>query len=89
MNAKEYRERAHRDSLANADRHDPARMLESLKLQGVPVVQTQMRTLVWDDRAQMERHLRTNPLLGETFICLVREDLERPLDNPPVVGDAN
>jgi hypothetical protein len=84
---RQYRERMHGAADANIDRHDPERMLAALKLQGVLVTRIQMRTLLWDDRAQMQRHLVTNPLLGQTFICLVREDLEGPLDNRPPVRE--
>jgi hypothetical protein len=86
---RQYRERMHRSADAAVDRHDPERMLAALKLQGVLVTRIQMRTLLWDDRAQMQRHLVTNPLLGQAFICLVREDLENPLDNPSPVGEPN
>lgn len=74
-----YRDRMHRDAQASADRLDPAKMIQSLKLQGIKFVQTQMRTLVFDDRSLVERLKVTNPELADAFILLVREDLESPI----------
>lgn len=72
-----YHERAARDTQDRIDGQDPVKMLASLKLQGAKVTKIQMRTLCWDDREQLAGHLRVNPLLGQVFINLVREDLEK------------
>lgn len=87
---KQYQERAARDGQARLDRLDPEKMFAGLKLQGVKVTKIQMRTLLFDDRAQLERLRITNPELPEVFILLVREDLEKPtLDKPAAVGESN
>lgn len=75
---KRYRERMHRDIDANIDRWDPEKMLAGLLLQGVKVTKIQMRTLLFDDRAQLERLKVTQPELAQVFILFVREDLEKP-----------
>ena len=67
----------HRSADAAVDRHDPEKILASLKLQGAKVTRIQMRTLCFDDRDQMERLLRCAPEIGEVFICLFRGDLEK------------
>lgn len=86
---KDLKERNRWDAQANVDRRDPEKMLASLLLQNVPVTRIQMRTLCWDNEEQMKQHLRTNPLLRETFINLFRGDLEKRVDNSSVVRDCN
>lgn len=87
---KQYRERMHRNAETSADRWDPEKMLASLTLQGVRFTKIQMRTLLFDDRAQLDRLKVTNPELAQVFILLVREDLETPaLDNSPVMGESD
>lgn len=72
---KQYRDRLHTDAQASEARHDPEKMMESLKLQGVKFVKIQAWTLLFEDPAQLERILRATPELGEKFICLTREDI--------------
>lgn len=72
---KQYRERAARDAQASIDRHDPAKMMESLRMQGVKFVRIQFRTLIFEDPLQLERLKVTNPELAKVFICLTRDSI--------------
>jgi hypothetical protein len=59
--------------------YDPDRLLADLELTKAKVKKIQMRTLCWDDRDEMTKHLEATPALGEVFINLVRADLEAQL----------
>ena len=73
MTAADYQKKLQRDRLDRLDRCDPDKMMESMRMQGVKFTKTQMRTLVFDDPAQLERLLRSTPEVGQMFICMTRD----------------
>ena len=73
MTAADYQKKLERDRRDGLDRLDPEKMQGALRAQGVKFTKIQMRTLVFDDREQLERVLRTTPEVEAVFICLVRD----------------
>lgn len=74
-----YKDKTHAVLAAQANRMDPIKMMENLKLQGIDFVQTQMRTLIFEDPARLEGLLRTSPEFGTVFICLTRDQIQASL----------